>query len=318
MSGLGGRAARAGRAGAVWRCLCGSERGGAAHNAFPHCLASPGDPITHQHLPRWPKTPASCAPPLTPPARHSHHRLRQCPAAHPAAPDDLGALGLVARCSRLVGRGGSATGCVQLVRASSSSTPLMPPMVGEGEVPVKSPWACSMLAEGGGRGYGPVAGVSKARAPLSTKLRLLPARLPRPSLAAIRRRVWVSESQGQDASVQEPRSSAPPPTHRPSLAAGAKLVSRGSALRQGLWSAVRAMRRHPEAALGAVRAITRRHKWPPQPTTNAATPAVSHSAWQRRRPRHQTKRRAQCGPHAGHPQDECPAVHRRPRLCGAR
>lgn len=152
------------------------------------------------------------------------------------------------------------------------------PMVGEGEIQAKATWACSMLAEGSGRGYGPVAGMTKARPPLSTKLRLLPARLPRPSLSAVRRRVWVSESQEQDAHVQDPRPSAQPSTHRNSLAAGAKLMSRGgSALRQGLWSAVRAMRRHPQAALGAVRAATRRHKWPPQATADSSTPAVSSS-----------------------------------------
>ena len=150
-------------------------------------------------------------------------------------------------------------------------------MVDEGEVQPKATWACSMLAEGGGRDYGPVAGVAEALPPLSTKLRLLPARLPRPSLAAVRKRVWVSKSQGQDASVQDPHPSASASVHRSSVGVGAKLVSRGGiVLRQGLWSVVRAMRRHPQAALGAVRAATRRHKWPPQATADSSTPAVSH------------------------------------------
>lgn len=147
-------------------------------------------------------------------------------------------------------------------------------MGGGGEIQARAAWACSMLAEGGGRGYGRVAGVAAGRQPLSTKLRLLPARLPRPSLAAVRRRVWVSEERGQDAPVQEPGPTAPTPAPAPrsSLAAGAKLMSRGgSALRQGLWAAVRAVRRRPRAALGAVRAATRRHKT----ATDASTPAVS-------------------------------------------
>lgn len=147
-------------------------------------------------------------------------------------------------------------------------------MGGGGEIQARAAWACSMLAEGGGRGYGRVAGVAAARQPLSTKLRLLPARLPRPSLAAVRRRVWVSEERGQDASGQKPGNPNPTPAPAPrsSLAAGAKLMSRGSsALRQGLWAAVRAVRRRPRAALGAVRAATRRHKT----ATDASTPAVS-------------------------------------------
>ncbi|KAG0712641.1 Disks large 5 [Chionoecetes opilio] len=123
-----------------------------------------------------------------------------------------------------------------------------------------TPSPCNMRAESGGRDYGPVSGVTKPRPPITTKLRMLPTLLPR--------RVWASKT---EAPIHDSRPSA----HRNRLAAGAKLVSRGgNALRHTLRSAVRAMARHPQAALGAVRAATRRHKWPSQRPPEASIPAI--------------------------------------------
>ncbi|KAG7155921.1 Disks large 5-like 1 [Homarus americanus] len=148
--------------------------------------------------------------------------------------------------------------------------------------------ACSRLVEAGGRSYGRVAGVTRGASqhlgpPLNTAatnfrlLAKLPSKLPRPSLAAMKKRVSVSvRERGECVTPREdecPASTGSGPRDR--LAAGAHLVSRGrSALQEKLQAAARAMRKPPRAALGVVRTAGQRHKWPPNPAPDPPPPAI--------------------------------------------
>ncbi|KAK8726703.1 hypothetical protein OTU49_010006, partial [Cherax quadricarinatus] len=148
-------------------------------------------------------------------------------------------------------------------------------MGGGGKLQARAARACTRLVEAGGRGYGRLAGVTRGAtehiSTAATNLRHL-AKLPHPTIPSVRKRV----------SLVGGERAAPPPAvagtasggRRNRLTAGTRLVARGGGvLQEKLGAAARAMRKKPGAALGAVRALTRRHKWP----TATHPPAHTHT-----------------------------------------